>query len=373
MLFSTTATTETSTTGDGDGDPTASSDPSLSFYAGPPQPASPACDPYMQDCPEGEKCVPMASPGSDAFDENKCVPVTGEGEPGDACAYGGVNEATDDCGPDSYCYFVDYGRAPTWSADAKIVQIDLDGSELGRNRGVDVAVHADSGIALEQIVSAFGKGSFGAWVDAVRAEETKRRAKMAAEIESDASPPNPLRVCAELSKRLGKDDVVIGDGGDFVATAAYVLKMQWPQLWMDPGPLGTLGVGPGYAMAAKLARPNAKVVLVYGDGSFGLNAMEFEAMARQKIPVVAVIGNDAGWTQIRRGQVELYGESRAVATDLEYTRYEKVVEACGGKGFWVERVEDLGKALDEAFAADVPACVNVKIAKSDFRKGAISV
>ncbi|MEZ4259010.1 MAG: thiamine pyrophosphate-binding protein [Polyangiaceae bacterium] len=268
---------------------------------------------------------------------------------------------------------VDYGRAPTWSADAKIVQIDLDGSELGRNRGVDVAVHADSGIALEQIVSAFGKGSFGAWVDAVRAEETKRRAKMAAEIESDASPPNPLRVCAELSKRLGKDDVVIGDGGDFVATAAYVLKMQWPQLWMDPGPLGTLGVGPGYAMAAKLARPNAKVVLVYGDGSFGLNAMEFEAMARQKIPVVAVIGNDAGWTQIRRGQVELYGESRAVATDLEYTRYEKVVEACGGKGFWVERVEDLGKALDEAFAADVPACVNVKIAKSDFRKGAISV
>ena len=121
-----------------------------------------------------------------------------------------------------------------------------------------------------------------------------------------------------------------------------MLKLEWPQLWMDPGPLGTLGVGPGYAMAAKLARPDARVVLVYGDGSFGLHGLEFEAMARQKIPVVAVIGNDAGWTQIRRGQVEIYGEQRAVATGLDYTRYDKVVEACGGRGFWVERVEELG-------------------------------
>ena len=186
-------------------------------------------------------------------------------------------------------------------------------------------------------------------------------------------PPNPLRVCAEIGKRLKSNDIVIGDGGDFVATAANVLKMEWPQLWMDPGPLGTLGVGPGYAMAAKLARPDANVVLVYGDGSFGLHGLEFEAMARQNIPVIAVIGNDAGWTQIRRGQVDIYGADRAVATALEYTRYDKVVEACGGRGWWVEKVEDLGPALDEAFACGKPACVNVKIAKSDFRKGAISV
>jgi acetolactate synthase-1/2/3 large subunit len=156
-----------------------------------------------------------------------------------------------------------------------------------------------------------------------------------------------------------------------------VLKLEWPQLWMDPGPLGTLGVGPGYAMAAKLARPDANVVLVYGDGSFGLHALEFEAMARQNIPVVAVIGNDAGWTQIRRGQMDLYGPERAVATALDYTRYEKIVEACGGFGAWVDDVAALGPALDAAFAhvakSKKPACVNVKIAKSDFRKGAISV
>jgi acetolactate synthase-1/2/3 large subunit len=265
---------------------------------------------------------------------------------------------------------LDYGRS---IGSAKIVQVDLDGAELGRNRKIDVAIHGDTGLVLDQLLSALPKKESKDWLATIRADETKRREKMRVEIDSNDSPPNPLRVCAELGKRLRKDDIVIGDGGDFVATAAYVLKLEWPQLWMDPGPLGTLGVGPGYAMAAKLARPDARVVLVYGDGSFGLHAMEFEAMVRQKIPVVAVIGNDAGWTQIRRGQVEMYGEDRALATALEYTRYEKVVEACGGFGAYVEKIEELGPALDAAFAAGVPACVNVKIAKSDFRKGAISV
>ncbi len=268
---------------------------------------------------------------------------------------------------------VDYGRSPTWNPEAKIVQIDLDGAELGRNRKIDIAIHGDSGLVLNQMALRESRGKYKEWVELVRAQETKQRSKMLAEIDSDASPPNPLRVCNEIGKRLGKNDIVVGDGGDFVATAAYVLKMEWPQLWMDPGPLGTLGVGPGYAMAAKLLRPDAHVVLVYGDGSFGLHGIEFEAMARQGIAVIAVIGNDAGWTQIRRGQVELYGEERAVATALDYTHYEKIVEACGGEGYWVEKVEDLGPALDKAFASKKPSCVNVKIAKSDFRKGSISV
>ncbi|GAC1561369.1 MAG: thiamine pyrophosphate-binding protein [Polyangiales bacterium] len=271
---------------------------------------------------------------------------------------------------------LDYGRAV--GDGVKVVQVDLDGKELGRNRAVDVGIDGDTGVVLAQLLEAAPKGkpAWSGWLEEIRAAETKSRAKMSTEIASDAAPVNPLRLCAEIDKRLGKDDVVVGDGGDFVATAAYVLKMQWPQVWMDPGPLGTLGVGPGYAMAAALARPGAVTWLVYGDGSFGLHAMEFEAMARQKIPVLAVIGNDAGWTQIRRGQVEMYGESRAVATALDYTRYEKVVEACGGVGFWCERPEEVGPALDRALEvvrSGRPACVNVKIASSDFRKGAISV
>lgn len=270
---------------------------------------------------------------------------------------------------------LEYGRAV--SPAAKVVQVDLDGAELGRNKRLDLAIDGDSGVVLAQLLAALEgdelEGRFAEWLSTLRAAEDKSRAKMAAEIASDASPPNPLRVCDELGKRLGPNDVVIGDGGDFVATAAYVLKLEAPQLWMDPGPLGTLGVGPGYAMAAKLARPDANVVLVYGDGSFGFHALEFEAMVRQGIPVVSVIGNDAAWTQIRRGQVDLYGPNRAVATALEHTRYEKVVEALGGFGAYVEKVEELGPALDAAFASGKPACVNVKIASSEFRKGAISV
>jgi acetolactate synthase-1/2/3 large subunit len=142
---------------------------------------------------------------------------------------------------------------------------------------------------------------------------------------------------------------------------------------MDPGPLGTLGVGPGYAMAAKLARPDHRVVIVFGDGAFGLNGMEFEAMVRQGIEVVGVVGNDACWTQIHRGQVRLYGEDRAVATRLDYTRYDQVVEALGGHGEYVERLAELRPALERAFAAGCPALVNVKIGPSDFRKHALSV
>jgi acetolactate synthase-1/2/3 large subunit len=126
-------------------------------------------------------------------------------------------------------------------------------------------------------------------------------------------------------------------------------------------------------MAAKLARPGSRVVLVYGDGSFGLHGLEFEAMARQGIKVVGVIGNDAAWTQILRGQRQIFGDARTPATKLDYTRYEKVVEACGGKGFWVESCDELPKALAAAFDCPEPALVNVKIGQSDFRKGAISV
>jgi acetolactate synthase-1/2/3 large subunit len=268
---------------------------------------------------------------------------------------------------------VEYGRA--FNAQAKIIQVDLDGAEIGRNRSVDVAIHGDSGLVLDQILAAMGGQGpqRPEWVEQIRAAEVRSRSKMAAEIDSSSNPPNPLRVCAELGKRLGKDDIIIGDGGDFVATAAYVLSLEWPQLWMDPGPLGTLGVGPGYAMAAKLLRPQSNVVFVYGDGSFGFHALEFEAMVRQNIPVVAVIGNDAAWMQIRRGQVEMFPEDRCVATALDYTRYDRVVEALGGFGAYVETVDELGPALDAAFASGKPACVNVKIARSEFRKGSISV
>ncbi len=273
---------------------------------------------------------------------------------------------------------VDYGRTPTWSNDTKIVKVDRDATQIGHNRPVDVGIVSDTGLMLRALASALPAGlERDGWIARLRQAEVKSRAKMIPELEAATDPPNPLRVCAELDRFVDDDTVVVGDGGDFVATAANVLKVRWPGLWMDPGPLGTLGVGPGYAMAAKLARPRSRVIAVYGDGSFGLHAMELEAMARQKIPVVCVIGNDAAWTQIRRGQVEFFGAERAVATGLAYTRYDEVAKALGCHGEWVETTAAIAPALARAFEASerdqVPAVVNVKIASSEFRKGALSV
>ncbi len=268
-----------------------------------------------------------------------------------------------------------YGNKSTINGDAKLVQVDLDGGEIGRNRGIDEGLVGDMGLIMDALTARVEGLSPDRteWRAFVEEAEEKRWAKMRPEMSSEAVPPNPLRVCAALNEFIKDDTIVIGDGGDFVATAAYTLDIKRPGLWMDPGPLGTLGVGPGFAMAAKLARPESDVVIVYGDGSVGFNGFEFEAMVRQGIKVTAVVGNDACWTQIRRGQVQLFGEERAVATNLDYTRYDKVVEALGGHGEYVDHPDQLHDAFARAFASERAALVNVKISDSDFRKGAISV
>lgn len=269
---------------------------------------------------------------------------------------------------------------PKLNPKAKIIQVDLDGDEVGRNRtdGVDVGLVADSGLTLAALTagSSAPASRLTEWKATIAAAEKKQWDKMHVQIANDANPPNPLRVCSAVDAFLRPGDIVVGDGGDFVGTAAYVLKPFGVGTWMDPGPLGTLGVGPGYAMAAKLAHPNRRVIIMYGDGSFGLNGFEFEAMARQGIAVVGIVGNDAGWTQILRGQRTLYGADRLVATTLDYTHYEKVVEALGGHGEYVETCEELNGALERAFAAadaGKPALVNVKIGSSNFRNASISV
>ncbi len=271
-----------------------------------------------------------------------------------------------------------YGRESHFNKDAKIIQIDLDGGEIGRNRPIEVGIVGDTGIVMEQLTQLATRDGYSAtmvkpWLDSMRQRETEKLTKLRGEMESTAVPVNPLRACKEIADSLGADAICIGDGGDFVATAASVLRIHEQGHWLDPGPLGTLGVGPGYAMAAKLAKPKNPVVIIYGDGSFGLHGLEFEAMVRQKINVVGVIGNDAAWQQIRRGQVQLYGEERAVATALSFVHYEKVVEALGGHGEYVERAEDIGPAMKRALNAGKPALVNIRIGGSDFRKDAISI
>ncbi len=271
-----------------------------------------------------------------------------------------------------------YGRESHINPEAKLIQIDLDPRELGRNRACEVGIVGDTGVVMEQLTQAaraegYSKAMVKPWLDELRKREQAAFAKVRPELESDAVPINPLRACKEIADSVGENAIFIGDGGDFVATAASIVRVYQSGHWLDPGPLGTLGVGPGYAMAAKLAKPDSPVIIIYGDGAFGLHAMEFEACVRQKINVVGVIGNDAGWTQIRRGQMQLYGGERAVATALSFTRYDKVVEALGGHGEYVERPQDIRPAMERALAAGKPACVNIKIGGSDFRKDAISI
>jgi thiamine pyrophosphate-dependent acetolactate synthase large subunit-like protein len=273
---------------------------------------------------------------------------------------------------------IGYGRESHINPKAKLIHVDLDGNEPGRNRGCEVGIIGDTGLVMEQLTElaeseGYSKALAQPWERELRGREDDKWQKMQPAMNSDADPIDPLRACKEIDSIVDDDTIIVGDGGDFVGTAAYTVRPRRPGQWLDPGPLGTLGVGPGYAMAAKLARPKSNVIILYGDGAFGLHAMEFEAMVRQKINVVGIVGNDAGWSQILRGQEQLYGLDRTPATKLAYTRYDRVVEALGGHGENVEKAAEIRPALERALAAGKPALVNIKLGRGDFRKDSVSV
>ncbi len=197
-----------------------------------------------------------------------------------------------------------------------------------------------------------------AWVAHLGEQEAAKRAQESVELEDPRSPVHPMRLYRELGEVLDRTAIVIGDGGDFVSYAGRVIDTYEPGCWMDPGPFGCLGSGPGYALAAKLAHPDRQVVLLQGDGAFGFAGMEFDTLARRGVNVVSVMGNNGIWALEKHPMEALYGYS--VAADLRPgTRYDKVVEALGGHGELVERPEDVKPALARAFESGLPALVNV--------------
>jgi acetolactate synthase I/II/III large subunit len=196
------------------------------------------------------------------------------------------------------------------------------------------------------------------WISGLRAAESERREAERVELEDARAPLHPMRLYAELASVLDRDAIVIGDGGDFVSYAGRVVDSYAPGCWLDPGPFGCLGTGCGYALAAKLAHPERQVVLLVGDGAFGFSGMEFDTLARHGVNVVAVMGNNGIWALEKHPMEFLYGYS--VAADLRPgTRYDQLVQALGGHGELVERPQDLRGALERAFAAGLPALVNV--------------
>jgi acetolactate synthase-1/2/3 large subunit len=196
------------------------------------------------------------------------------------------------------------------------------------------------------------------WLASLRETENEKRAAEQDDLNDSRSPLHPMRVYAELQKVIDRDTIVIGDGGDFVSYAGRVIETYEPGCWMDPGPYGCLGSGPGYAIAASVARPDRRTLLLLGDGAFGFSGLEFDTMVRHGLPVVAVMGNNGIWALEKHPMEFLYGYSVAAELQPEL-RYDKVVEDLGGHGELVREPDELVPALERAFASGKPALVNV--------------
>ena len=196
------------------------------------------------------------------------------------------------------------------------------------------------------------------WLTTLRETENERRAAEQEELTDDRAPLHPMRVYGELLQVLDRGTVVVGDGGDFVSYAGRMIETHEPGLWMDPGPYGCLGAGPGCAIAAKLARPDRPVCLLLGDGAFGFAGLEFDTMVRHGLPVVGVMGNNGIWGLEKHPMQAIYGYSVAAELQPE-TRYDLIVEALGGHGELVSTPAELRPALERAFASGKPALVNV--------------
>jgi acetolactate synthase-1/2/3 large subunit len=252
------------------------------------------------------------------------------------------------------------GFGASFGEDTEIVVIDVAEPERRHPRAVAAECYGDIATTLTGLREAAGAEARAGegWVAELRAAESERREAEREQLEDDRSPLHPMRLYAELGKVLDRDAIIVGDGGDFVSYAGRVIDSYQPGCWLDPGPFGCLGAGPGYALAAKLAHPERQVVLLLGDGAFGFSGMEFDTLARHGVNVVGVMGNNGIWALEKHPMEFLYGYS--VAADLRpATRYDLVVEALGGHGELVERPEDVAGALERAFSAGRPALVNV--------------
>lgn len=256
---------------------------------------------------------------------------------------------------------VGYGAAILESA--RIVQIDRDPTKIGQNREAHVALLGDARSILDQLADACAPSAprFAGWVEELRTDEKKQQAELDAHAASTARPINHYRLGRAIAEAIDEDTIVIGDGGDCVALGSKMIPLAKPGRWLDPGPLGCLGVGAPFAVAAKKLHPECKVLVLSGDGSFGLNGFDFETCIRHGLPVTVVVGNDAAWGQIRGPQVMIFGAERAPATKLAPTRYDKIVEAMGGRGYHVEDPAELAPTIRAALASGQVACVNVPL------------
>jgi acetolactate synthase I/II/III large subunit len=253
------------------------------------------------------------------------------------------------------------GFGASVAAEAKLVRLDVAPNALSANREADVDLVGDVAASLAAIRESVGEGAGGkteAWLEQLRGIEADKRAAEQEDLNDARSPLHPVRVYRELGEVLDRDAIVVGDGGDFVSYAGRFIETYQPGCWMDPGPFGCLGAGPGQAIGAKLAHPARQVCLLLGDGAFGFAGIEFDTMARHGLPIVGVMGNNGIWALEHHPMKFLYGYSVAAELRPE-TRYDQMVEALDCDGGIVREPGELRPALERAFESGRPTLINV--------------
>jgi len=258
--------------------------------------------------------------------------------------------------------------------DATLISINKSKEDLNKNRKPDIAIHADPTRIMHEIGKIINPPSCQEWIKELSVLEESREKEIQQFSETKTDFVNPVYLCKTIDKLIDENSILVADGGDFVGTASYTVRPRSALGWLDPGPFGTLGVGGGFAIGAKSSFPEKEVWVFYGDGASAYSLAEFDTLCRHKLPVIAIIGNDASWQQIAREQKQMLGSN--IGTELAYNAYEKVAEGYGGKGYYVDNQESLFETLKlakEDAKLGYPVLVNVKLSKSDFRKGSISV
>ena len=263
---------------------------------------------------------------------------------------------------------------------ATVVQIDLDYRTVGKNRDISLGLVGDPGAILGAVLDATTGSSDNrssgrkAWMEELRLLESQKTEKLMSQFTTDKSPISPYRVAWELNQFLNDDTVYIGDGGDVVTISAQAVQPRSPGNWMDPGALGSLGVGTGFAMATKLVHPSKEVLCYYGDGSFGMTAFDMETANRFGAPYIAVIGNNSAMNQIRFGQITKYGEERGdtgnLLGDIPFSKFGEMLGGYGEEVTEAARIAPaLQRAREEVKSTGKSAVINIWVDPNEYAPG----
>jgi acetolactate synthase-1/2/3 large subunit len=269
------------------------------------------------------------------------------------------------------------GYGKRLSQEATVVQIDMDYRTVGKNRDISLGLVGDPGAILGEVAKAArGRADGGkreGWLEQLRAEEKRLKEERLPRLLKDTSPIHPLRLAHEINEFLTDKSMFIGDGGDIVTFSGGVVQPKGPGLWMDPGPLGTIGVGMPFAIAAKQARPDLEVVTLFGDGAFSLTGWDFDTAVRFDLPFIGIVGNNSYMNQIRYGQIQKYGEAKGdIGNKLSDVRYDEFAKMLGGYGEEVREPKDIRPALERARESGKPSLINVWVDPDAFAPGTMN-